>query len=191
MIPENSEDTDGAVEHQQTHDVAQCRRFTTRPGSLQVHTAAFEIARRKGARRLTCGHTANIMKLTDGLFPETFYEVTRSYPELRADELIVDDMAMKLTTEPQAFDVVVLLSGAMMLRGLSCFSPPPASRPRPAPRCGPCTAPSTSPPRRPGPAPPTSPPPSWPTCRRPRQWPASATTSARASSSPPGRPSSA
>ena len=108
MIRENIEDTYGAVEHLQTHDVAQCRRFTTRPGSLQVHTAAFEIARRKGARRVTCGHKANIMKLTDGLFLETFYEVARSYPELRADDLIVDDMAMKLTTDPQAFDVVVL-----------------------------------------------------------------------------------
>ena len=108
MIRENIEDTYGAVEHMQTHDVAQCRRFTTRPGSLQVHRTAFKQARRKGAKRITCGHKANIMKLTDGLFLETFYEVARDYPDLKADDLIVDNMAMKLATDPQEFDVIVL-----------------------------------------------------------------------------------
>jgi len=108
MIRENIEDTYGAVEHMQTHDVAQCRRFTTRPGSLQLHRTAFEQARRKGAKRVTCGHKANIMKLTDGLFLETFYEVARDHPDLKADDLIVDNMAMKLATDPQEFDVVVL-----------------------------------------------------------------------------------
>jgi isocitrate dehydrogenase len=108
MVRENIEDTYGAIEHMQTHDVAQCRRFTTRPGSLQVHRTAFEMARRKGARRVTCGHKANIMKITDGLFLETFYEVAKDYPELQADDVIVDALAMKLVTNPQDFDVVVL-----------------------------------------------------------------------------------
>ncbi len=108
MIRENIEDTYGAIEHMQTHDVAQCRRFTTRPGSLQVHRTAFELARRKGARRVTCGHKANIMKLTDGLFLETFYEVAKEYPDLQADDVIVDALAMQLASRPQDFDVVVL-----------------------------------------------------------------------------------
>ncbi|MCA9556083.1 MAG: hypothetical protein KC933_39020, partial [Myxococcales bacterium] len=108
LIRENIEDTYGAVEHMQTQDVAQCRRFITRPGSLQVHRYAFEAALRKGAKRVTCGHKANIMKLTDGLFLETFYEVAAEYPQLVADDLIVDDMAMRLVMAPEAFDVVVL-----------------------------------------------------------------------------------
>jgi isocitrate dehydrogenase len=108
MVRENIEDTYGAIEHMQTHDVAQCRRFTTRPCSLQVHRTAFELARRKGARRITCGHKANIMKITDGLFLETFYEVAKEYPELHADDVIVDAMAMQLASRPQDFDVVVL-----------------------------------------------------------------------------------
>jgi isocitrate dehydrogenase len=108
MVRENIEDTYGAVEHMQTHDVAQCRRFITRPGSLQVHRYAFEMARRQGARRITCGHKANIMKMTDGLFLECFYEVAKDYPDIKADDLIVDDMAMKLVARPDLFDVVVL-----------------------------------------------------------------------------------
>lgn len=51
-----------------TNDVALSRRFITRQGSMQVIKYAFEMAQKKGARRITCGHKANIMKLTDGLF---------------------------------------------------------------------------------------------------------------------------
>lgn len=108
MVRENIEDTYGAVEHMQTHDVAQCRRFITRPGSMQVHRYAFEMAKRKGSKRITCAHKANIMKLTDGLFLESFYEVARDYPELEADDVIVDALAMRLVMAPDAFDVIVL-----------------------------------------------------------------------------------
>jgi len=108
IVRENIEDTYGGIEHMLTHDVALSRRFITRPGSLQVIKYAFEMARKKGARRITCGHKANIMKLTDGLFLECFYEVAKDYPELKADAIIVDDLAMKLVVQPQDFDVVVL-----------------------------------------------------------------------------------
>lgn len=108
IVRENIEDTYGGIEHMLTHDVALCRRFITRPGSLQVIKYAFEMAKKKGARRITCGHKANIMKLTDGLFLEVFYEVAKDYPELKADDVIVDDLCMKLVTRPDLFDVVVL-----------------------------------------------------------------------------------
>ena len=48
------------------------------------------------------------MKLTDGLFLECFQEVAREYPELKSDDVIVDDLCMKLVTRPDLFDVVVL-----------------------------------------------------------------------------------
>jgi isocitrate dehydrogenase len=108
IVRENIEDTYGGIEHMLTHDVALSRRFITRPGSLQVIKYAFEMARKKNARRITCGHKANIMKITDGLFLECFYEVAKEYPELKSDDVIVDDLCMKLVTRPDNFDVVVL-----------------------------------------------------------------------------------
>ena len=108
VVRENIEDTYGGIEHMLTHDVALSRRFITRPGSLQVIRYAFEAARQKKARRITCGHKANIMKLTDGLFLDCFYEVAKEYPELKADDIIVDDLCMKLVTRPDQFDVLVL-----------------------------------------------------------------------------------
>jgi isocitrate dehydrogenase len=108
VVRENIEDTYGGIEHMLTHDVALSRRFITKPGSMQVIKYAFEMARKKGTKRITCGHKANIMKLTDGLFLETFYEVAKEYSDLKADDIIVDDLCMKLVTRPDSFDVVVL-----------------------------------------------------------------------------------
>src|SRR5580765_1094242 len=108
VVRENIEDTYGGIEHMLTYDVALSRRFITRPGSLQLIHYAFELARQKNAKRITCGHKANIMKITDGLFLECFYEVAKKYPELKADDVIVDDLCMELVTRPDTFDVVVL-----------------------------------------------------------------------------------
>jgi isocitrate dehydrogenase len=108
VVRENIEDTYGGIEHMLTHDVALSRRFITRPGSLQVIKYAFEMASKKGTRRITCGHKANIMKITDGLFLECFYEVAKEYPHIKADDIIVDDLCMKMVTRPDLFDVVVL-----------------------------------------------------------------------------------
>jgi isocitrate dehydrogenase len=108
VVRENIEDTYGGVEHMLTHDVALSRRFITRPGSMQVIKYAFEMAKKKNARRITCAHKANIMKITDGLFLEVFYEIAKEYPELNADDIIIDDLCMKLVTRPDMFDVIVL-----------------------------------------------------------------------------------
>jgi isocitrate dehydrogenase len=107
-VRENIEDTYGGIEHMLTHDVALSRRFITRPGSLQLIRYAFHLAENKKAKRITCGHKANIMKITDGLFLECFYEVAKEFPQLKADDVIVDDLCMKLVTKPDTFDVVVL-----------------------------------------------------------------------------------
>ncbi|HEU4903126.1 MAG TPA: isocitrate/isopropylmalate family dehydrogenase [Flavisolibacter sp.] len=108
IVRENIEDTYGGIEHMITQDVALSRRFITRPGSMQLIRYAFEMAKKTGAKRITCGHKANIMKLTDGLFLEVFYEVAKEYPDLQADDKIVDDLAMQLVVRPNVFDVVVL-----------------------------------------------------------------------------------
>ena len=108
IVRENIEDTYGGIEHMLTQDVAIARRFITRGGSEQVIRYAFEMAQKKGARRIACGHKANIMKLTDGLFLEVFNEIAKEYPNLKADDVIVDDLCMKLVSRPDLFDVIVL-----------------------------------------------------------------------------------
>ena len=116
IVRENIEGTYGGIEHLNTNDVAICRRIISRPGSEQVVRFAFEMARKEGFTKVTCAHKANIMKLTDGLFLETFQEVAKEYPEINSNDIIVDDLAMKLVARPHEFQVVVLtnLQGDIM-----------------------------------------------------------------------------
>jgi isocitrate dehydrogenase len=51
IVRENIEGTYGGIEHMLTQDVALCRRFITRPGSIQVHRFAFEMAKKEGFKK--------------------------------------------------------------------------------------------------------------------------------------------
>lgn len=108
LVRENIEDTYGGIEHWQTPDVAQCLKIVTRPGSLAVIRYAFEMARSMGRRRITCVHKANIHKMSDGLFLDCFREVAEEYPELQADDILIDNACMQLVIKPEQFDVMVL-----------------------------------------------------------------------------------
>ena len=108
VVRENVEDTYGGIEHYMTKDVAVSRRIISRPGSEQVIRSAFEVAIKEGYSTVTCGHKANIMKLTDGMFLNTFYEIAKEYPQIKAEDVIVDALCMKLVYAPQQFECIVL-----------------------------------------------------------------------------------
>jgi isocitrate dehydrogenase (NAD+) len=48
------------------------------------------------------------MKMSDGLFLNCFREVSKDYPEIEANDLIVDNACMQLVMEPNQFDVLLL-----------------------------------------------------------------------------------
>jgi isocitrate dehydrogenase len=68
IVRENIEDTYGGVEHRLSNDVIQCKRLMSAPGCDMVSRFAFQTARKLGIKKVHCGHKANIMKMTDGLF---------------------------------------------------------------------------------------------------------------------------
>lgn len=108
VLRENIEDTYGGIEFMHTPDVAVSYRLISRPGSEQFIRYCFEYAKQQGVKTVTCGHKANIMKMTDGMFMSTFYEVAKEYPEIEVNDLIVDDLAMKLVRFPEKFEVIIL-----------------------------------------------------------------------------------
>lgn len=57
---------------------------------------------------MTCIHKANIMKLADGLFRNTFKNVAEDYPTLETNDMIVDNASMQCVSRPQQFDVMVM-----------------------------------------------------------------------------------
>jgi isocitrate dehydrogenase (NAD+) len=107
IVRENVEDTYGGIEHMQSPDVAQCLKLITRPGSLNIARYAFEMARREGRKRVTCVQKANIMKITDGLFLDCFRQVAAEFPDIVADEILIDNCCMQLVVNPSKFDVLL------------------------------------------------------------------------------------
>ncbi len=77
-------------------------------GTRRIHRFAFEYARRKGRRKVTTVHKANIMKFTDGLWLATAREVAKEYPDVAFEDRIVDSMCMQLVQRPEDYDVLVL-----------------------------------------------------------------------------------
>ena len=86
---------------------AELTSVVTRTGSARVLRYAYEMARRQGRRKVTVVHKANIMKSTSGLFLDVARSVSRDYPELVHEELIIDNCAMQLVMNPNRFDVIV------------------------------------------------------------------------------------
>lgn len=106
-VRENTEDLYAGIEFQPHPDMAQAVKVITRPGCRRLVRYSFEMARREGRKRVTAVHKANIMKLTDGMFLEEFHRAAADYPDIAADEIIVDNCCMQLVTRPETFDVLV------------------------------------------------------------------------------------
>jgi isocitrate/isopropylmalate dehydrogenase len=87
-------------------------KVITEEGADRVARFAFELARRRKAQgrpgRVTCGTKHNMLPRSDGLFRERVERVSREYPEIGFQSLIVDDLAHRLVAAPHDLDVVVL-----------------------------------------------------------------------------------
>jgi isocitrate dehydrogenase len=107
IVRENVEDLYAGIEHMVTPDVGQCLKVISRKGSEKVIRYAFELARREGRRKVTAATKANIMKMTEGLFKAVFEELAVEYPEIKAEHLIIDNVAHQLAKQPNQFDIIV------------------------------------------------------------------------------------
>ena len=108
IVRENTEDLYSGLEHEVVPGVVESLKIITARASLRIARFAFEYAKREGRKRVTAIHKANIMKLSDGLFLNCFREVAAEYPEIEADDLIVDNTCMQLVMNPNQFDVLLL-----------------------------------------------------------------------------------
>jgi isocitrate dehydrogenase len=107
VVRENVEDLYAGIEHMQTPGVAQCLKLISYKGSEKVIRLAFALAVAEGRKRVHCATKSNIMKLTEGTFKRTFEKVSREYPEIEAQHIIIDNCAHQLVKKPEQFDVIV------------------------------------------------------------------------------------
>jgi isocitrate dehydrogenase (NAD+) len=108
VVRENTEDLYSGIEHVVVPGVVESIKIITEKASTRVSKFAFEYARREGRKKVTAIHKANIMKLSDGLFLDCFRNVSKDYPEIEADDKIVDNACMQLVMRPEQFDIMLL-----------------------------------------------------------------------------------
>jgi isocitrate dehydrogenase (NAD+) len=107
IMRENTEDLYAGLEHVVVPGVVESIKIITEKASTRIAKYAFEYARMNGRKKVTAMHKANIMKLSDGLFLECYYNVAKNFPELPADDKIIDNACMQLVMRPEQFDVLV------------------------------------------------------------------------------------
>ena len=107
IVRENTEGLYIADQEELTGDGAIAKRIITRKAEERIIDYAFNYAKENNKSKVTAVHKANVLKKSDGLFKDVFYEVAEKYPEIETEDFYVDATAMYLITQPQNFEVIV------------------------------------------------------------------------------------
>ena len=87
-------------------DMALSVRKITRRCCMRICRQAFlaAVTRRK---KIAAIHKANVFLMTDGLFLECFRAVSKEFPQVQTEEILIDAFAALLVRQPEVYDVVV------------------------------------------------------------------------------------
>ena len=108
IVRENTEDLYAGVEEQIDTNTAHSIKIITRQASERICRFAFDYAVKNGRKEVCAVSKANIMKLSDGLFLDSYRNVAKDYPDIKQREILVDNLCMQLVQDPTRFDVLVL-----------------------------------------------------------------------------------
>lgn len=121
LIRQNTEGEYSSIEHETVPGVVECLKVVTRNKSDQIARYAFNFAVQNNRKKISCVHKANIMKVSDGLFLNVAREVSKDYPDIEFEDIIIDNCSMQLVSNPMQFDLLLLpnLYGAV-LTNIAC-----------------------------------------------------------------------
>ena len=106
IVRENTEGLYSGIE-EYTKDGATAVRVITNKASERICRFAFEYAERTDRNKVTAVHKANVLKKTDGIFKDNFYQVAEEFSGVESDDKYVDATAMFFITKPDMFNVIV------------------------------------------------------------------------------------
>src|SRR5207245_10881908 len=86
--------------------IASAIKSKTTRASERIAKLAFDVAM-KLRKKLAFVHTANIIKLTDGIFKQAVLNIGKKYSAVELEDIHVDAATMQFIRRPESFDVVV------------------------------------------------------------------------------------
>jgi len=105
------ENTEGLyVEQERSYlggEIAIADTVITRKASARIGEYAARLAQSRPRKTLHIAHKANVLPVTQGLFLNTALAEAAKYPEVKTQDIIIDNCAMQLVRVPERFDVIV------------------------------------------------------------------------------------
>lgn len=109
------------IEHGSVKGLVTSLKILTRKNAEKVLRFAFEYAKLHNRKKVTIVHKANIIKLSDGLFLQCAKELAKEYPDIKHDDIIIDNCCMQIVSNPKQFDVIVTLNlYGMIITNILC-----------------------------------------------------------------------
>ena len=108
IIRENTEDIYAGIEHKIDEETIHGVKLITKKGCKRICEFAFNYAIKNNRKKVGVVTKANISKLADGMFLNTFREVAKKYNNIETHEILVDNLCMQLVQKPSQFDVLVM-----------------------------------------------------------------------------------
>jgi len=107
-VRENTEGEYSGLEHEAVSGVVENLKVITRAASERIAAYAFKYAVENDRKTVWAVHKASIMKLGDGLFLDCCREVAANYPQIKYEEIPLDNCCLKLVQNPKQVDVMVM-----------------------------------------------------------------------------------
>jgi tartrate dehydrogenase/decarboxylase/D-malate dehydrogenase len=111
IIRENSEGeysgSGGRVHKGLPEEIATETSVFTRVGVERIHRFAFSLAQKRKRKHLTLVTKSNAQRHGMVLWDEIFYEVSKSYPDVRTQRVLVDAMTTLMVLRPETLDTIV------------------------------------------------------------------------------------
>lgn len=111
IIRENSEGEyaghGGTTHAHSSNTVATEVSIFTRVGTERIFRFAFETARSRPRKKLTMVTKSNAQRHGMVLWDKIFAEITKEYPDVETDKMLVDAMTVRMVLQPQSLDTIV------------------------------------------------------------------------------------
>jgi isocitrate dehydrogenase len=98
------------IEVQVSDDAAIAIRQITRKSCRRFVSSALEWAKKYNLKKMVGITKRNILKKTDGIFWDEIQNCVKELPDMKLEEIYIDNMAQQLVVNPEQFNNSVLLS---------------------------------------------------------------------------------
>jgi isocitrate dehydrogenase (NAD+) len=109
IVRENTEGLYSGIENEVVPGVVTSLKVASEVACTRIARYAFRYATRRGRKKITVFHKANIMKMSDGLFLNSARKIHEDeYPNIEYEETIIDAGCMKMVQNPERIDVLLM-----------------------------------------------------------------------------------